>query len=349
MGRLPPIAGLALCGLLTAAMLAGPSRAADEADPYGRPVETTIRAIPFDPDDPDNTSLGDLTYVSGFELQSYDKSFGGYSGLALYGDNRFLAVSDTGTWLHGTLAFSPVDGALKRIGDLRIAKMHGRNGKPFAHRRMYDAEGLAIRKDGAGYEVVVSFEHTHRLLLYSYTGDGRFTTPAQIYRGKPIPDMKANGGLEAVAFGAQQGTYLGGLEQRPGDPTSHVLLSFGPEGVTDIPLTASPPYKITDMSVGPDGAVYLLERRFEGIGRLSMQISRLPPGETWATTPPVATRLGRAHWPAAVDNMEALVTFEGPDGALDFLVMSDDNFNPLQRTLLVHLRLEADQRAALGD
>ena len=49
-----------------------------------------------------------------------------------------------------------------------------------------------------------------------------------------------------------------------------------------------------------------------------------------------------AEWarPSSVDNMEALDIRRAADGALWLYLLSDDNANPLQRTLLMVFRLE---------
>jgi hypothetical protein len=43
--------------------------------------------------------------------------------------------------------------------------------------------------------------------------------------------------------------------------------------------------------------------------------------------------------PASVDNMEGLAVREDAGGTIIYLI-SDDNFNPIQRTLLMKFRLE---------
>jgi hypothetical protein len=48
------------------------------------------------------------------------------------------------------------------------------------------------------------------------------------------------------------------------------------------------------------------------------------------------------------ENHEALAVRRGEDGAYRLLVVSDDNFHPLQRTLLLELRWRLGDEAAAG-
>ena len=49
--------------------------------------------------------------------------------------------------------------------------------------------------------------------------------------------------------------------------------------------------------------------------------------------------LGRIEPPAAIDNMESVAVHSGPNGETFVYLLSDDNFNPEQRTLLMQLEL----------
>jgi hypothetical protein len=136
--------------------------------------------------------------------------------------------------------------------------------------------------------------------------DGRFLVFAE-GRGRGGPALLFAGD-PAVA-----GTGVEGFRYRP------------PEG-----------YRPTDAALLPDGRILVLHRRFtvlEGVTAKLVLVRRegetLVAGETLADfRPPVTT-----------DNMEALsVSREG--GRTIVWIASDDNYNPLQRTLLMKFALE---------
>ena len=56
----------------------------------------SARALPLDPSDPARRSIGALTYLGGWELQSANPGFGGISALLAAGPGEMLALSDSG-------------------------------------------------------------------------------------------------------------------------------------------------------------------------------------------------------------------------------------------------------------
>lgn len=113
-----------------------------------------------------------------------------------------------------------------------------------------------------------------------------------------------------------------------------------PEGSSSISLKAIKPFKLTDLAVLPNGDVLTLERRFTPMGGPGFQIRRID----GASIQPGATLdgkvLARAGLPWSVDNMEGLDIRRGADGRLLVYIVSDDNFNPLQRTLMMMFELK---------
>ena len=63
--------------------------------------------------------------------------------------------------------------------------------------------------------------------------------------------------------------------------------------------------------------------------------AQLKPGRTVQ-----AEELARLHVPYAVDNLEGLYATRGPRGETLLWLMSDNNFNPLQRTILLLFELK---------
>ncbi|MDO9125950.1 MAG: esterase-like activity of phytase family protein, partial [Parvibaculum sp.] len=101
------------------------------------------------------------------------------------------------------------------------------------------------------------------------------------------------------------------------------------------------PYKPTDAALLPSGDLLLLERRFSMLAGVGMQL-RLIDGndieEGAIVDGEVLLDVGQRY---SIDNMEGLAVRADRNGDLLLYVISDDNFNPLQRTLLLMFRMPA--------
>ncbi len=140
--------------------------------------------------------------------------------------------------------------------------------------------------------------------------DGRFLVFSE---GRQI-----SGGTEAVLF-----------NRDPSEPQS--------EGRT---ITYLPPkgYRITDAALLPDGRMLFLNRRFALTEGVSAKLTLAPPLSKTPGATLTGVEIALLRPPLTVDNMEALsVTREG--GRTIVWIASDDNFNPLQRTLLLKFAL----------
>jgi hypothetical protein len=185
-----------------------------------------------------------------------------------------------------------------------------------------------------GERAWLTFEQTNAIWRYrpGWTSDAH-----QVPR--PLRDWHANGGAEAmVRF--EDGRFLVFAEGEGGDSEA-VLFAADPSlpGTAAVKLRYRPPhgYRVTDAALLPDGRLLLLNRRFRLLGGFSIKLTlaRLP------KLVPGALIQGReiADFAAVThDNFEALsVTRE--KGQTILWIASDDNYNPLQRTLLMKFAL----------
>ena len=114
----------------------------------------------------------------------------------------------------------------------------------------------------------------------------------------------------------------------------------------DQPLDLVKPDSLSpvDAAALPNGTVLLLERHWSPFPGLALRISRIP-GEALAPGSYLAPeRLALLAPPLNVDNMEGLAVRQDGAGRVFLYLLSDDNFNALQRTLL--LLFELDQAEA---
>lgn len=295
----------------------------EDAEPRARVSRSLLEAKPvaLDPGNPARRRLGPLRYLAGCSLTSAEPALGGISGIHVEG-GWILAITDAGT----VLRFAAPAGGQTDLSLSSLSDGPG-TGRRKADR---DAEALVVH----GGMAWVGFEGRHEIWRYRLPD----FTPAGSAAPEEMRSWGRNSGAEAIVR-LPDGRFLVFAEGRQGQETTPVLLFAGdPVEEQEAPaeLRYRPPagYRVTDAALLPDGRILLLNRRFSWLDGVSVRLGILD-----------ALRLGEgsvleadevAAWapPLTVDNMEALSV--GREGGRTIVwIASDDNFNPLQRTLLL--------------
>lgn len=299
------------------------------------PLVLRSAEVPLNRDNLVQMQLGPLRYLGGLHLTSEDPEFGGLSGLALAPDGSgFTAVTDRGRWFTGRLV-RDAQGVLTGVRDTALTPMLDRDGKPVAVRsQTHDAEALA--RDGDG--LIVGFERRHR--LWRYAGSNPVAAIPQPLPAPPgLSRAPINGGVEALAV-LGPGRYLAvaeELETEEGDLRGWL---FEGGAWRELAYARQAGWKPTDFTVLPGGDVLALERHFSRLGGFTSQIRRIPAASIAAGALLQGTVLAEFVPPVLTDNFEGLSAFRGADGQTYLLVVSDNNFHPLQRTLMLLFRLD---------
>jgi YD repeat-containing protein len=316
--------------LLAAACVALPP--ATPLDAQSLPLEIRSHSMPFRIDDPQAQRIGRLIWRGGLMMTANSTHFGGWSDLYVTPDGRRLtSITDVGGWFTTTMDYDK-DGDLVGLHDARIGPLHGLDGKPLATKEWADSEGMAHLPDGSW---LVSFEQHHRIWHYPAL-DG---TPVAVNLPEDFRRQPTNGGVEALTaltdgriiaiseeYSVRRGFNVGWIGQPDGNGHYH-WSRFAYATIPDFDPTA-----IVRL---PNGSFALLERAFDFVHGVRVRVMRFGADQLKPGGEIHAEELARLASPYAVDNLEGLSAAKGPHGETLLWMISDDNFNPLQRNLLL--------------
>ncbi|CAK0777509.1 conserved hypothetical protein [Gammaproteobacteria bacterium] len=200
-----------------------------------------------------------------------------------------------------------------------------------------DSEGLSFRHDSSGKpQLLVSFEERPRISAYTTTGVFLEDIPLP----EVLRDVKhyrgPNQALETVTIHPDWGILTGPeWPLRSADPTQFSLYSLGGKNWT-FPRGNAPQNALVDMTVLPDGSLITLERAFVSYFKpMLITLRRVFLTAESAEVREIVVFDTTRGW--RIDNFEGLTSLG--DGRL--LIVSDDNNNPLQRTLLMCLKIDS--------
>lgn len=305
-------------------------------------VTVSARPIGFDSARPDKRDFGPLTFVGELILSSTSEYFGGYSALAMdTKGERFLAISDSGSWLSGKL--DTKDGAPSGVSNARIGPILAKDGHPLA-RRDRDAEGLVALAPGAiEGRYLLTFEGKHRIEEYAFD-KGEMRGPLA---RRPLPDqlkaMGSNSGMEDIAI-LRGGPYAGAMVT-----FAERLLTDGRHTGALVKDGKSSPlfmkrygeFDVTDMQSLKDGSLMVLERSFNpALMRVGTRLRLIKAADVKPGATLDGTLLLEGGPGQEIDNFEGLAVTENDKRETVITIISDDNFNFLQRTLLLQFKLK---------
>lgn len=302
------------------------------------PIEVATSAIPLNRADPALGEVGRLRYMGGLVLKSKNMRFGGISDMLWEpACNRLLAVTDAGSWI--VLEPEERDGRLAGISAGWIAPLKDPSGAVPQNKSAADAEGMARLADGSTW---VSFEQNHRVERFPTVSACRpeslGATPDKVWAPDEMKAWPANGGAEAIEGRGDSILILS--ESQPGPDGGRIAFSGVPKGPVRLfgwePPAGYEPTAIRRLS--PDDDLHVvLHRRFTPLEGVSAALSIASfPAEPQAMVS--GEEIARLRPPFNVDNMEALAVRKEGERTFIYL-MSDDNFNVLQRTLLLKFEL----------
>ena len=298
-------------------------------------IEIETREIKaFDPSKPELSRFGALDFRGGLVLTAKDRNFGGISGLHIFEDGQnFLAHSDRGNWLRGKLKLDR--DRVVAIENAELAPMRGPDGRSLFSRRWHDTEALAA--DGENF--YVGIERRNQILRYRFGTDGFAALGIAIQVPKGIRELPYNQGLEALAF-VPKGMPLAGsllaISERGLDPQGNIFaFILGGTSPGSFTIRRSDNFEISDAAISPSGHLIILERYFRFLSGIHLRIRAIPLGAIKPNALVDGEVLIEAGSNYEIDNMEALAITKNAAGETILTLMSDDNFNTFQRTILL--------------
>jgi hypothetical protein len=342
---------LALAGIVALNVLA---HAEPKPDPRNLGVrEIEIKTSPilyFDRSNAQKRTFGRLTFLGGLTLTSAEKSFGGWSGLAIEpGGKGIVAVSDAGLWMTARLVYQ--QGRPVGIEEARIGPLKALSGEPLHRERDRDAEAVELVSGTlTNGSLLIAFEQNHRIGRFDIDRNGVSAPHSYVRPPKRSGRMSALKGYEAVTVltkGPYRGSLLAIAERKHDGNGHHTGWLWSSGKANAFSLTDIGGFDITGVAILPDGDLLVLERRFTWLEGVKMRLRRIALRDLKPGADIEGDVLLEATMAQDIDNMEGIAVHQDSRGNAIITLISDDNFNRLfQRSILLQFRLDADRKSA---
>ncbi len=310
-------------------------------------IPLTTKHIPLNHQDISLTQVGKLHYMGGINITSSKRKFGGISSFVISPNGeKILGISDRGLWLTATIIYDQ-NNQLVGLNNGRMAPL--KSIQNHTEKQARDPEALTA-VDGWGY--VVSYESPHTLRYFQankpYDYSSLLTASAEKLTFAPaLPDsyvsLPQNLGIEALTT-MQDGRMLAFSENT--HTSEGVTLAqgwiIGRGRVESLSYEIDPSYRPTDMATLPNGDILVLERHFSLAKGMAARLTQLPTKSIKVGQSIKGTVIADLAYPFNLDNMEALAVRKNKAGETLIYIMSDNNYNRLQRNLLMMFKIDYD-------
>jgi len=282
-----------------------------------------------------------LIWRGGLVLTSDAPQFGGLSGITFTGPgHKLVMVTDTGQFVSGHLIHDEAGQPLG-FGGVSMDPIRNSKGAELPRAFARDAEAVeTIIRDGVPAAIRVGFENLTRVADFELENG----QPKGAAREVNIPDWltreRTNESLEAVCIAPPASPVAGStllFTEAAETADGWAAFMLGNRDRGELSLSRANGFNPTDCAFLPNGDLLVLER---GTVLLSftMQIRRVPAAEVQ----PGRALTGEVILSAQgsdIDNMEGIAVHDGPNGETRITIVSDDNFNDWERSLLLEFAL----------
>ncbi len=289
-----------------------------------------FKSLPLVTEGKVSKKIGVLTFISAWEMQSDNPNFGGVSGVTALRDGRFLGISDAGTMI----GFDPPG---TQTGNASfIVPLPAAFGAEISYRDK-DSEGIAYNRETG--QVWISYEGKSAIRRMPPS----FSRIDGITRSTILKAWDGNSGGEAMARLSDGRFLLFSEDQERSDGSYDALLYSAdpvePESqIIRFSYRAPSGYNPTDAVQLPSGEVLVLNRRIGFPEGFSAKLTLLNPAKIASGETLKGRVIASLASPLLVDNMEGITLTQEKDKIIVWMI-SDNNFNIWQRTLLMKFEL----------
>jgi hypothetical protein len=301
-----------------------------------REITLTAQAVPLSSGEASVDRLGALKFLGGLALRSTDNAFGGLSGLLVEAraDGLWLiAITDQGDRMTGRILG---DGdRMTGIDQATIEPLLNLEGAPIAGKAFGDAESMTRLANG---RVLVGFERQHRIWSYAAGLTGRASV---LETPSALAEAPSNGGIESLASWPD-GRVLAITERMETDAANLAAFLYRDGTWARLEWKASGAgFNPSDATVSPGGDLLVLERFWSRLAPASLRarILRVKGDLVRGGAVLEGELVAEFATPNVTENFEGIAAFRTATGATQLLVVSDDNFNSAQRTLLLRFEI----------
>lgn len=271
---------------------------------------------------------GSLRFVRGWRLASPNSFFGGFSALARLGPGRFLLLGDNGHWVRLTLGEGGVEAAV--IATLPLPPRNP-GSKAFT-----DSEAAAV--DPASGKIWVALEGIDQI----WRLDPALTHIESQNKSPQLAHWPANRGAEAMARLADGRTVVFSEDADDDDRGREALLftgdpaARGKRGIRFF-YDAEGKGQVSDAAPLPDGRLLLVHRSLGLSPLFTTTLGIVDPADI--TEDGVIRSVTIGTVPEALRENYEGAAVSVADGRTYLWLVSDDNFNSWQRSLLLQFEL----------
>ena len=261
------------------------------------------------------------------------------SGLAWDEGRQLLyAISDSGILYH--IKVTVENNTLRKTKILKAYRLKDKAGRAFKG-KYTDSEGLAVKYNAKGQvtELIISFERKFRIGRFNLQGKllSEIKLPKKLrnkknYQGK-------NKGLESVIYHPKYGYITAAERPLKNAPKGYQTLYSSKGKVWHFKPSAYKNISVTGLETLENGDILVLERAYSGlfspmiIALRQVKLSSCNKLRQCDITE-IATFNSVDGW--RIDNFEGLAHYKGNQ----YLMVSDNNNNPLQSTALVMFEIK---------
>jgi hypothetical protein len=185
---------------------------------------------------------------------------------------------------------------------------------------------------------MVAFEKIHRIWRYPPPPMTFRSSPVSVPIPAEVAKAPSNGGLEGLAILPDR-RLLALTEEFRNSDGSYKGWLIEDRRAFEVSYLPSDGFQVTDCAALSNGDVIVLERRYVPLGILAGRLKLVRAEKVQPGAILIGEELIKLEYPLEVDNFEGVAVQEDPRRGTIIYLVSDNNYHPLQRTLLLQFRL----------